>query len=95
MHIPRIERSYRNLKRYRQIVAVLIRYGFSEILVRLDLVYRFGFARKLFRLTKEWDDKSYAVRLRLALEELGPTFVKLWQALSMRPFLIPRELARS
>lgn len=35
---------------------------------------------------------TYAQRIRLALEELGPTFVKLGQVLSMRPFLIPLEL---
>ena len=35
---------------------------------------------------------TYAQRIRLALEELGPTFVKLGQILSMRPFLIPLEL---
>ena len=37
-------------------------------------------------------DLSFPERIRLALEELGPTFVKLGQVLSMRPFLIPYEL---
>jgi ubiquinone biosynthesis protein len=37
-------------------------------------------------------DLSLPERIRLALEELGPTFVKLGQVLSMRPFLIPFDL---
>jgi ubiquinone biosynthesis protein len=38
-------------------------------------------------------DAPRGVRLRLALEELGPVFVKLGQALSTRPDLLPADIA--
>ena len=92
MHIPRIDKGYRNLRRYRQIIGVLIKYGFSEILGRAGATPRFRLLRRIFKLEREWTEGSYAARLRLALEELGPTFVKMGQVLSTRPFLIPQEL---
>ena len=83
--------TIRNIKRYREIASVLVKYGFDEIVSRLNVfaVYRVG--RKILR-RKALTGISYAVRIRLALEELGPTFIKLGQVLSMRPFLIPTEL---
>jgi len=93
MPLPRIDRTVRNLKRYRQIVGVLAKYGFGHILDRLDLRSRLRLGRKpsgqrldpVARLT-------LPVRVRRVMEELGPTFVKLGQVLSTRPFLIPHEL---
>lgn len=92
MHIFRIDRGYRNIKRYRQIIAVLFKYGFSEVLDRIHLAP--GLGRRLLRGEVSVDTKiSYAIRLRMALEELGPTFIKLGQILSMRSFLISPDLA--
>jgi ubiquinone biosynthesis protein len=48
--------------------------------------------KKILRKRVRLEELTYAQRIRLALEELGPTFVKLGQVLSMRPFLIPLEL---
>jgi ubiquinone biosynthesis protein len=91
MPLRRPRTTIRNIKRYREIIAVLIKYGFGEIVGRLNLQKAYRIGRKLFR--KETPPEiSYAVRIRRALEELGPTFVKLGQVLSMRPFLIPSEL---
>jgi ubiquinone biosynthesis protein len=39
------------------------------------------------------DPRPRGLRLRLALEELGPVFIKLGQALSTRPDLIPPDIA--
>jgi ubiquinone biosynthesis protein len=83
--------TIRNLKRYREIMGVLIKYGFDDFVGRLNLSIPFKIGRKVFR-RKAPLEVSYAVRIRLALEELGPTFIKLGQVLSMRPFLIPSEL---
>jgi ubiquinone biosynthesis protein len=91
MAIRRPGTTLRNLNRYREIIAVLIKYGFGEIVGRLNLYAAYRISRKFLRRTPP-PATSYAVRIRLALEELGPTFVKLGQALSMRPFLIPQEL---
>jgi ubiquinone biosynthesis protein len=91
MAIRRPGTTIRNINRYREIIAVLIKYGFGEIIGRLNLYTAYRISRKVFRRMPA-PPATYAVRIRLALEELGPTFVKLGQVLSMRPFLIPSEL---
>src|SRR5258708_34934019 len=52
-------------------------------------------ARMAFGLAYFWRDHSRprGLRLRLALESLGPAFVKFGQLLSVRPDLIPEDLA--
>ena len=91
MGIPRPDLTLKNIRRYRTIARVFIKYGFGEFVDRMNLSRAFKFGRKIFK-RKPVDDISAAARVRLALEELGPTFVKLGQVLSMRPFLIPFEL---
>lgn len=87
-------RPARQLRRYREIIGVLVKYGFGDVVDRLGLPrYRALGRRLLFggerppapRLTR-------AERLRLALEELGPTFIKFGQALSTRADLLPADL---
>lgn len=91
MPIPRPDLTIKNIKRYRAIAGVFIKYGFGEIVDRLNLRAAFKLGKKVMR-RKPSPDLSLPERIRLALEELGPTFVKLGQVLSMRPFLIPYEL---
>ncbi len=93
MPLPRVDKTVRNLKRYRQIVGVLAKYGFGHILDRLDLRTRLRLRRKPTGLDLESTDKlTLPVRIRRVMEELGPTFVKLGQILSTRPFLVPYDL---
>lgn len=93
VYIPRIDKSYRNLKRYRQIVGILIKYGFAEIVDRMNLATYLQIGRRIFkRGVSSVKRLSAAERIRLALEELGPTFIKLGQVLSTRSFLIPADL---
>ena len=68
-----------------------MKYGFGEIVDRLNLGRALKFGKRIFR-RKPSEEISFSARIRMALEELGPTFVKLGQVLSMRPFLIPYEL---
>ncbi len=87
------QRTYRNLKRYRQIIGVLVKYGFGEILDRMNIASYLKIGRKkLFAKQQELAQLNYAERIRMALEELGPTFVKMGQMMSTRPFLIPVDL---
>jgi len=88
----RINRNIRSLKRYRQILGILIKYGFGHIIEQLNIDYYLELGKRIVSLgtvSRELERLSQAERLRLALEELGPTFIKLGQLLSTRPDIIP------
>ncbi len=77
-----------NLDRLRQITQVLVKHGFGELLARTELS-----GLILFRKPDEGAPRiSFAERTRLAMQELGPSFVKLGQILSTRADLLPAEL---
>ena len=93
MRIPQWDKRYRHFRRYRQIVGVLVKYGFGHILSRMRIFTFLKLGKRfLVREKREIKELGYAQRIRLAMEELGPAFVKFGQVLSMRPFLIPLEL---
>jgi ubiquinone biosynthesis protein len=77
------------IRRYAQIMDVLSKYGFNIGLERLFP------GRGRFRLPgqgKSADTSTVYERIRLALEELGPTFVKFGQIMSTRTELLPPEM---
>ncbi len=90
MIIPRPDKSFQNLKRYHQIATVLMKYGFGELVHRMNLGTQFLPTRSK-KPSQSVSSYSTAQRVRMALEELGPTYVKLGQVLSTRPFLLPAE----
>jgi ubiquinone biosynthesis protein len=85
----------RHLFRLLGIYRVLARHGLQQIAVRTHLL---GPARfLLYVLPGFWlgrHSDGVGVRLRRALEDLGPIFVKFGQALSTRPDLLPADIAR-
>jgi len=95
MGLSSIPRNWRHMRRYRQILSILIKYGFGDVVdvTRKDLISRFG--DKIVPLFGKHVDSSMsrAERLRHTAEELGPTFIKLAQVLSMRPDLVPPDVA--
>jgi ubiquinone biosynthesis protein len=86
-----IGRTYRHLTRYRQILAVFFRYGFGDLvdLLKIDQYIEIGLQMISRHRRERLEKLSRPERVRLALEELGPTYVKLGQVLSTRPDLIP------
>ena len=88
-------RLSQELRRYSQVIAVLTRYGFEDILSRLNARHDIPLEDKMFK-GKIHNIKTLSTpqRVRLALEELGPTFVKFGQTLSSRPDLLPDDFIK-
>lgn len=84
--MPSILHTVRDLGRLREIAGVLGRHGFGQ------LVQRTGMESLLPRRTQAQSGLSVGQRIRLVLEELGPSFVKLGQIASTRPDLVPPDV---
>jgi ubiquinone biosynthesis protein len=94
--IGAVSRTYRHLNRYRQILSILLKYGFGDWLEHLNIgqIFERGI-QMISRARRERMERlTRAERIRMAVEELGPTFITLAQILSTRPDLIPLDLTQ-
>jgi len=91
-----IRQSMRHLSRYQEILKVFVKYGFWDVVTKIKIGLIPDLTKKVL---PQIEKKNLAflgtpVRLRMAFEELGTTFIKLGQMLSLRPDLIPPEIAQ-
>lgn len=89
----RLHMAYKSVGRLREIVTVLARHGFFPLMERLHLAKLVSIPLRLMgrKITREKEELSEPTRARLAMEELGPTFIKFGQILSTRPDVVPHE----
>ena len=73
-------RTLATVGRFKDIVVTLLRYGFDDLVERLDIPG----AGLVKRIHKTDITLGTPERIRRALEDLGPTFVKLGQMMSLR-----------
>lgn len=86
---------YSMLRRYGQIIDVLQKYGFGYIVDQIGLTSFKDLTLSFIKRNKvEHINTPKPVRVRMILEELGPTYVKLGQLLSMRHDIIPPAYAK-
>lgn len=91
-----LDKGHAYVKRYKEIANVLFKHGFGYLLERFGLRPLRSLRERVFgpSLKEQLLKQSEAERLRLALEELGPTFIKFGQILSTRHDLVPEEYIR-
>ena len=83
-------KTWSQVKRSRQIISVLIKYGLDYFIDQAKI----SFWLKIKKKPKRFQELTPPKRLRLALEELGPTFVKFGQILSTRPDFLPPDFIK-
>jgi len=83
-----------SIRRYRQIIAVFTKHGFGLLMDQLGIFHYLKIKKRISNTGAESGSSrlSTGERLRLSLEELGPTFVKLGQILSTRSDIFPSDV---
>ena len=88
-----LNRQPNSLSRLLQIRRVINKYNLADLVDGLSLSAKARLTSKVLFKTSSDNQAPRGERIRLALEELGPVFVKLGQTLSTRPDLLPADIA--
>ncbi|MWC28952.1 ABC1 kinase family protein [Paenibacillus sp. MMS18-CY102] len=87
-----LSRRIRHLQRYRDIAKAFVRNGFGYLVKELELAERIPLPGLRSSVRRDTGSKTTGERVRLFLEELGPTFIKIGQIASTRPDLLPADI---
>ena len=87
-------RFIKNFGRTREIATALLNHGFDDLVERMRLRRYLQWGKRLFSRQKPAPvpHRSRGERIRMTLENLGPTFVKFGQVASTRPDVIPEDV---
>jgi ubiquinone biosynthesis protein len=91
--ILKLPQYFRNIQRLREIAAVLVRHGFGDLVRRIQLSKYVS--KRIVTEDVNTDEQTkidFSTRIRLVLEELGPTFIKFGQLIATRPDIFPDTL---
>ncbi|WP_432662955.1 AarF/UbiB family protein [Wukongibacter baidiensis] len=83
---------YKHIKRYNEIARVFIKHGFGTVLDQLGILKYLNIKKKTANSEERDKQLSIGERLRLVLEELGPTFIKLGQIMSTRSDMLSEDI---
>ncbi|WP_052342702.1 ABC1 kinase family protein [Bacillus sp. EB01] len=84
----------RRLGRYREIISLFGKYGFGYLIEEVGLSQLLSFKDRIKTDFQKENTQELGIRIRGLLEELGPTFIKLGQLLSIRSDLLPADIIR-
>lgn len=86
----------KNIKRLQHIIQVFVKHGFGTLIDQTGLLNHLNLGKKILQKVGKNESEKHTTgqRLRLALEELGPTFIKFGQIVSTRPDILPQDIIK-
>jgi len=85
-------KQLRHINRYREIATVLANQGFGYLIEEMDFIKKIPYHERLWTKSSEAQSTDLGDRIRITLQELGPTYIKLGQIASTRPDILPSEI---